>query len=57
MGTDALAVVDPMTMRVRGMESLRVVDASVLPGELTANIHPRVLGVAERAADLIKASR
>lgn len=57
MGTDDMAVVDPTTMRVRGMEGLRVVDASVLPGELTANIHPAVIGTAERAADLIKASR
>lgn len=57
MGTDDMAVVDPITMRVRGMEGLRVVDASVLPGELTANIHPAVIGTAERAADLIKASR
>lgn len=57
MGTDDMAVVDPMTMRVHGTEGLRVVDASVLPGELTANIHPAVLGTAERAADLIKASR
>jgi choline dehydrogenase len=57
MGTDAMAVVDPITMRVRGVEGLRVVDASVLPGELTANIHPAVIATAERAADLIKASR
>lgn len=57
MGTDAMAVVDPITMRVRGVEGLRVADASVLPGELTANIHPAVIGTAERAADLIKASR
>ena len=57
MGGDDMAVVEPTTMRVRGVEGLRVVDASVLPGELTANIHPAVIGVAERAADLIKASR
>ena len=56
MGTDDMAVVDPTTMRVRGIEGLRVVDASVLPGELTANIHPAVIGIAERAADLIKAT-
>lgn len=57
MGTDDMAVVDPTTMRVRGMEGLRVVDASVFPGEVTANIHPAVIATAERAADLIKASR
>lgn len=47
--------IDPRT--VRGLEGLRVVDASVMPGEVTANIHPAVLGIAERAADLIKSSR
>jgi choline dehydrogenase len=57
MGIDDMAVVDPTTMRVRGLEGLRVVDASVMPGEVTANTHPAVIGVAERAADLIKASR
>lgn len=57
MGTDDMAVVDPTTMRVRGMEGLRVVDASVLPGEVTAKIHPAVIAVAERAADLIKDAR
>ena len=57
MGTDAMAVTDPITMRVRGVEGVRVVDASILPGQLTANIHPGVMGAAERAADLIKASR
>ena len=57
MGSDDLAVVEPTTMRVRGVDALRVVDASVMPGEVTANIHPAVIGIAERAADLIKASR
>lgn len=57
MGTDAMSVVDPVTMRVRGVDGLRVVDASVMPGEVTANIHPAVIAVAERAADLIKKSR
>jgi choline dehydrogenase len=57
MGTDDLAVVDPTTMRVRGVTGLRVVDASAMPGQLTANIHPGVIAVAERASDLIKGSR
>ena len=57
MGTDDMSVVDPTTMRVRGVDGLRVVDASVMPGEVTANIHPAVIAIAERAADLIKNSR
>lgn len=57
MGTVAMSVVDPTTMRLRGIDGLRVVDASVMPGEVTANIHPAVIAIAERAADLIKMSR
>jgi choline dehydrogenase len=57
MGTDGMSVVDPTTMRVRGVDGLRVVDASVMPGEVTANIQPAVIAIAERGADLIKKSR
>ena len=57
MGTDDMSVVDPTSMRVRGVDGLRIVDASVMPGEVTANIHPAVIAIAERAADLIKRSR
>jgi len=31
MGTDTLSVVDPLTMRVHGLDGLRIVDASVMP--------------------------
>lgn len=55
MGTDPMSVVDPQ-LRVHGIEGLRVVDASVMPGELTANIHAGVLMVAERGADFIRRS-
>ena len=53
MGTDELAVVDPLTMRVHCTEGLRVVDASVFPYVTNGNIYAPVMMVAEKAADLI----
>jgi choline dehydrogenase len=53
MGTDPAAVVDPASMRVHGLDSLRVVDASVMPYVTNGNIYAPVMMVAEKAADLI----
>jgi choline dehydrogenase len=53
MGVDELAVVDPTTMRVHGLDGLRVVDASVMPYVTNGNIYAPTMMVAEKAADLI----
>jgi choline dehydrogenase len=52
MGIDAMAVVDPNLM-VRGVDSLRVVDASIFPGIVGGNTNAPIVMVAERAAALI----
>ena len=49
------SVVDS-TLRVRGMDGLRVVDASVMPAVPSGNINAAVIAVAEKAADLIRKS-
>ncbi len=53
MGTGDMAVVDPATMRVHGLEGIRVVDASVMPYITNGNIYAPVMMIAEKAADLI----
>jgi choline dehydrogenase len=54
MGADPLAVVDPQ-LRVRGIDGLRVADASIMPAVTSSNPHTTIVMIGERAADLIKA--
>lgn len=53
MGTDRMAVLDPGTMRVHGVEGLRVIDASSMPYVTNGNIYAPVMMLAERGADLV----
>ena len=53
MGVEKMSVVDPATMKVHGLDGLRVVDASVFPFVTNGNIYAPVMMVAEKAADLI----
>jgi choline dehydrogenase len=53
MGTGPTSVTDPASLRVHGLEGLRVVDASVMPFITNGNIYAPVMMIAEKAADLI----
>ncbi|HXW23887.1 MAG TPA: GMC family oxidoreductase N-terminal domain-containing protein, partial [Xanthobacteraceae bacterium] len=55
MGEDADAVVDA-ELRVRGIDGLRVADASVMPAIPSPNIHPAAIMIAEKGSDAIARS-
>jgi choline dehydrogenase len=54
MGTTDDDVLDPSSMRVHGLEGLRVVDAAAMPYVTNGNIYAPVVMLSEKAADLIR---
>ncbi|KAK5558929.1 hypothetical protein LTR46_003118 [Exophiala xenobiotica] len=56
IGTCALGEVVDNELRVKGVQGLRVVDASIFPGHVSGNIMATTYAVAEKGADIIKAS-
>ena len=52
MGVDEMAVVDE-SLKVKGIQNLRVVDASIIPEIPSANLNAPVIMIAEKASDII----
>jgi choline dehydrogenase len=48
-----MSVVDPLTLRVHGIDGLRVVDGSVMPYVTNGNLYAPIMMIAEKAADII----
>ncbi|TIT65997.1 MAG: FAD-dependent oxidoreductase [Mesorhizobium sp.] len=56
MGTDAMAVVDPATLKVRGVDGLRVADASVMPKLIGGNTNAPSMMIGQKVSEMILGS-
>lgn len=56
MGVDAMAVTDPATMKVHGLEGLHIADASAIPLMVSGNLNAPTIMVAERTCQMILAT-
>ena len=56
MGVDEMAVVDP-SLRVHGIDGLRICDSSAMPGLIGSNTNAPTIMIAEKASDLIRGNQ
>ena len=52
--SDPMAVVDPATMKVHGLEALHVVDSSIMPQVTTGNLNAPTIMIGEKASDILR---
>ena len=53
MGIDKMAVVDPETLKVKGMNNLRVIDASIMPKLISGNTSAPSMMIGEKGSTMI----
>jgi choline dehydrogenase len=57
MGVDEMAVVEPSSLRVRGIDGLLLCDSSIMPRLVSSNTNAPTIAMAEKASDMIKGNR